>query len=122
MPQVTFLFNLVCGYWRDDDADVWVSHCPRLNIYSQGSTPDEAMEAIRDSVSLYTQVCYKRGLLNEVLQKAGFAHIEGNAHRTASDLSQEFIAIAQHKAEKFEISIPLYLVAERQMQVAACPH
>jgi predicted RNase H-like HicB family nuclease len=123
MPQPVFMFNLVCGYWRDDDAGVWVSQCPRLNLYSQGTTPEEAIQAIRDSVGLYTQVCYEHGLLNEVLQKAGFTHVEGEGtKRTASDLSHEFIAIGHHKAESFEISVPLYLVAQEQLQATACLH
>ena len=72
LEDVSFTFNLVCGAWFDEEAHVWVSYCPRLNIYSQAETEEEAGTAIQESVSLYAKVCYERGLLNEVLQKAGF--------------------------------------------------
>lgn len=51
---------------RDEDG-VWVAECPRIpGCVSQGQTKDEALENIKDAISLCLQVRTERGLLLKV--------------------------------------------------------
>ena len=47
---------------KDDETGIWVSHSPDLDLYSQGNTLSEALEALRLGMNTYLGVCYKRGL------------------------------------------------------------
>jgi predicted RNase H-like HicB family nuclease len=48
--------------WRDDGADVYVGHCPFLDIYSQGYTIDHARQATEEAVRLWVKHTQLRGL------------------------------------------------------------
>jgi predicted RNase H-like HicB family nuclease len=41
--------------WRDVEADVWVSYCPELDLYSQGETEGEALEAVIEAAHLHVK-------------------------------------------------------------------
>ena len=45
--------DLACVIRRDKQASIFVSHCPNLNLYSQGETEEEAIGAITSAVVLY---------------------------------------------------------------------
>ena len=51
---------------------MYVSHCPALDLYSQGETIKETKENMSEAVSLFIASCYSRGVLNEVLKDCGF--------------------------------------------------
>jgi len=63
---------------RDDDAGVFVSHVPVLQIYSQGRTEEDALRAIEGAVRLYVKAASERGLLARILERPGF-HVGGDA-------------------------------------------
>lgn len=46
----------------DNEAEVFVSHCPALNIYSQAKTEKEAQLAIKEAVSLRVAIACKCGV------------------------------------------------------------
>ena len=46
--------------WYDPDADVWVGYCPALGTYSQGTTPDEAEQAIESAMQMRVQFLEER--------------------------------------------------------------
>jgi len=52
-----------------DDAGVWVSVCPQLNIYSQGESKLEAMAAIYEAVGMHIdyEIRKKKCQLNQKL-------------------------------------------------------
>jgi len=47
---------------HDAGAGVWVGHCPVFNIYSQGNTEVEALDAVHGAVVLWLQSCSQRGI------------------------------------------------------------
>lgn len=57
---------------RDREIDEYVSHCPALALYSQGDTERDAIDNIREAVTMFLRNCYERGTLNQVLQDCGF--------------------------------------------------
>lgn len=63
---------LPCHIKRDDEAGVFVSHCPSLNVYSQGETEREAIDAIQSALHLYISAAYRFDKLDQILHQAGF--------------------------------------------------
>ena len=51
--------------WREDG--VYVSRWPRLGVYSQGDTEQEAREHLAEAVELFIQSCHERGTLDAVM-------------------------------------------------------
>lgn len=43
----------------DEETKSYISHCPLLNIYSQGQTEAEAISALKSAVKLYVEVLKK---------------------------------------------------------------
>ena len=56
--------------WRE--GDVYVSHWPTLDVYSQGPTEDVAVRNLVEALELFLASCYRRGQLDRVLKDCGF--------------------------------------------------
>ena len=50
----------------------FVSYCPVLDVYSQGSTEKEAKKNIMEALKLFLISCFERGTLDVVLKECGF--------------------------------------------------
>jgi len=61
--------NLLGATRRDDEANVFVSYCPALKIYSQGLTEEDAHKALEETIELYLETCYEHGILRAELKK-----------------------------------------------------
>lgn len=119
MATIEFTINVTCQIRRDDDAGVFVSHCPRLNIYSQGETEEEALEAIKEAVTLHVTTAFDFNRLDKVLRKAGFEKFTLNQVMDAVELPTEFVKVQMRKDVKdFPISLPLRLRVADQRQYA----
>lgn len=53
--------------------NLYVSHCPVLDLYSQGSTSQEAKKNIIEATQLFIESCFKRDTLARVLKARGFS-------------------------------------------------
>ena len=84
-----------------DDAG-YISHCPLLDVYSQGSTQDEALENIVEALELFIESCYSRGCLDEVLKDCGFALESSPGSQRSPRLGED----------EHAVRIPLSLVAD----------
>ena len=112
VSNVQIVANLIGLVRKDTEADVFVSHCPSLGLYSQGETEDEAVEAIRSAVHLYLDAAYAHDRLDLVLRRGGFRPIEpGTPQPQPFD---EYVAIGAQEAKQVEIKVPLTLVAAAQ--------
>ena len=49
-----------------------VAVCPDLNISSFGDTPQEALTALQEAVTLFLEECQRMGTLEAVLEEAGY--------------------------------------------------
>ena len=68
--QLELIFRLPIAIKKDQVG--YVSHCPPLDVWSQGDTKAEARKNIREAVSLFVVSCIERGTLDEVMKECGF--------------------------------------------------
>jgi predicted RNase H-like HicB family nuclease len=67
----------VCLPYDIIERDRWVvAFCPVLDIYSQGDTREEAKEALIETIQLFLESCFERGVLDEVLKDCGFQPVK----------------------------------------------
>jgi predicted RNase H-like HicB family nuclease len=56
---------------RQDGRD-WLAWCPPIDVMTQASTKNKALEAIKEAVEGWFESCIERGVLEEALREAGF--------------------------------------------------
>jgi predicted RNase H-like HicB family nuclease len=112
---ITIAVKLLASSQRDEEAGVFVSRCPALNIFSQGETEDEAKAAIEEAVTLHLKTAYRFDRLHQLLVRAGFEMVSGSP---LASFQGEYVAVTEvsetpmrGKSTDFEIEIPLTLVA-----------
>lgn len=59
------------------EADIYVSSCPVLDIFSQGETEEEAKSNLIEAVTAFITSCINRGTLDAVLKQCGFKTVQG---------------------------------------------
>ncbi len=112
MAQINIIFKLSVTIRHDEEAGAFVSHCPLLNIFSQGDSEEEAKEAVKEAVSLQLNALYQFDRLHQLLLRSGFTSMSGKA--SAPDLNTypgQYIGVLERDAKAFEIEVPLTLVA-----------
>ena len=57
-------FMLSATIWKEGRS--YVSKCPELGVSSYGQTPDTALEALREAVSLYLSNARKLDMLDDL--------------------------------------------------------
>lgn len=57
----------------DERAKAYISYCPSLDLYSQGTTKTRALEAIQDTIESWINICSKHGTLDEALKRKGIS-------------------------------------------------
>lgn len=55
---------------KDEAAEIWVSYNPDLDLYSQGNTEEEALEALKLGIDTHLKLCHERGILPNVTKNA----------------------------------------------------
>lgn len=96
----------------DDEAGVFVSHCPVLNVYSQGESEEEAKEAIQEAIQLKLAIAYRFDRLHQILTRSGFSRMVGQISDLPSEPIQYVSVMAiPDKSKQFEIEVPMALVA-----------
>lgn len=103
----------------DDQAKVFLSFCPALNIYSQGLSEDEAREALESTMRLYIETCIERGILEQILRRAGFNKSSEKAV-PRQQLYDEYIMVERFD-RVFDMDIPIHLIASQQGSINAGP-
>ena len=66
------MFSLTVDSEVKREGDVYASHCPALDVYSQGDSEDEASANLIEALQLFLQSCYERGTLDAVMKERGF--------------------------------------------------
>jgi len=116
MNSVQVQFRLGFALRYDDEANVHVSYCPTLSLYSQGETKEEAKTAIISAAKLFIVRCYERDILHTALRSRGMTRATGEevAKISAVDSEHEFIAVNNNFTEYFEEDVPIHLLAARE--------
>jgi len=111
----------------DEEAGVWVSWCPALDVYSQGTSRQRAQEAVEEALVMYVRYCFQKKKLGKVLDARGFEPVNRGSHPVENadgdDQFDEFIGVRvvhdqRHTPTIFDITVPLPLVATAQMVAA----
>jgi predicted RNase H-like HicB family nuclease len=125
MPAtVKFTIQMNCGVRPDDDTGLFVSYCPTLDIYSQGGSEDEAIEAIKSAVALRLSTALGHGRLEKLLRKAGFKiapHLPSDTH-PASDAEFVHVQTVPNEFKAIPVEVPLTLLAANAGFSDACTH
>ena len=93
--RVRFEGRFLASIRKADTANVFVSHVPLLDVYSQGRTEQEAIRAIESAVRLYVITAYRCRSLGHIMERrlrAPSRDVEGPA-------SAEYMRI--HDIEEF---------------------
>jgi predicted RNase H-like HicB family nuclease len=106
---------------RDDDADVFVSFCPRFQVYSQGETKEEAVEAVASAISLRLTTAFDHGRIEKVLRQAGFDRLISGSLSPRFNMDEEFVALRLRQGiEITEVGIRVPLGAFLQQRSIEC--
>lgn len=74
LDTVKISFNLVCTIKRDAERR-WVASCPKLDVFSQGRTEEQARAALKEAIELWIESCLERHTLDEALRECGFQKV-----------------------------------------------
>ena len=59
------------------EEEVIVALCPELNVSSFGDTTEDAMDSLKEAMSLFLEGCEEMGTLEAVLEEAGYHLVDG---------------------------------------------
>lgn len=113
--QLQFRLGFAMRY--DGDADVHVSYCPTLSLYSQGETKAEARSAIISAAKLFIVRCYERDILHTVLRERGMTRATSEEIArisTDEECKNEFISVDSNFTDFFEEDVPIHLLAAQE--------
>jgi hypothetical protein len=116
-------YKLKAAVKFDDAAGVHVAWCPMLDIFSQGTDEAEATRALTSALSMYLKHCYRRGILESVLQGRGFdVSDEPSVKSEETGDSGEYISVrpdadlareaTRDFGSLFSIDVPLELIMQ----------
>lgn len=67
------IFSVEVPFGIKEEGGQYISYCPVLDVYSQGSTKHSAQENLVEALQLFLISCYERGTLQTVLNDSGFS-------------------------------------------------
>lgn len=76
MDRIEVSYRLPALYRHDVEKGIYVSWCPALGLFSQGTTQSGAKKALSAVVTAYIRACYKRNILDRELQRRGVITVE----------------------------------------------
>ena len=101
------------------EPDGFVAGYPRLELYSQGDSPEQAKENAREALRLWFGSCIDRGTLGEALRELGWHRAPDDATDAGGvSADAEHIMIVRHLEDSLgepwedTITIPAYQAAE----------
>lgn len=72
----TVTFKVSLPFRIKKEGEYFISHCPILDIWSQGQSEKRAISNLIEAVQLFLMNCFERGALNKVLKECGFMAIK----------------------------------------------
>jgi predicted RNase H-like HicB family nuclease len=68
--SVTFDGTIPVVFFREEE--VFIAHCPVLDLSTCGETYDEALNNFNEALSLFFEECIEKGTLPKVLEASGW--------------------------------------------------
>ena len=97
-PSLVVTFKISAQVQRE--GRYYTASCPDLDVASQGTTEEEALNNLAEAVQLFVVSCYERGTLEQVLKESGYRPM---TKARSLDIAEDHV---------LEIPFPLY--ADRQ--------
>lgn len=72
MSKGVLEFTLNVAVDMHKEGQWYVAHCPVLDISSQGTTEQEALDNLSDALHAFVLSCFERGVLEQALKDCGF--------------------------------------------------
>lgn len=115
MTNQVLVYVQVRGVLRQE-GETWVAGFPRLDVYSQGNSPEEAKRNASDALRLWVDSCIDRGTLGNALRELGWhRHTVGSEQpeRGAEErIEVHFLEDVLGEPWEEEIQVPAYEAAE----------
>jgi predicted RNase H-like HicB family nuclease len=114
LDTVEISLCLICTVKRDAGKR-WVSGCPALDLFSQGTTEEEAKRCLKKAIEIWVEDCLERGTLDQALREVGFHHVHaetirpGDEHITVGPVQED--AELAPGTFPVHLSIPAYQAA-----------
>ena len=75
-PVLKFELSVPITIFQEDDG--FVSHCPVLDLSSQGTSTEEARENLIEAITGFVITCYEMGTLSKIFKECGFIPVSRN--------------------------------------------
>ena len=95
------ILQLKAGFREDRQIRGFVSYCPAFDIYSQGQTVEEAIDALKSAIRMTLEHSFRKGRLEEML-------------RTALREHRDAIFMTPQLTSETPVAVPLNLVVQEQ--------
>jgi predicted RNase H-like HicB family nuclease len=111
---VAISIHLLCTLKKEAE-NLWVTGCPLLDLYSQGSSENDAKRSLREAILLWVENCVERGTLDQALRECGFQSVrpeavpEGDQHSAIHPVSEQ--ETLPPDTFPIHLSIPAYQAA-----------
>jgi predicted RNase H-like HicB family nuclease len=115
MPGTIVVEALSAVRW-DEETGVYLGWVPGLNLYSQGTTEDEAFKAVESALALFGARCIEKGILEPILIEAGFRKVSVEAPNMRLFTARVTRKVVDAAAAPFEQFTPLV----SSLAAAAC--
>jgi len=94
----------------------WSAGCPKLNVWSQGRSRDDAERCLREAVGLWVEDCLARGTLDTALREVGFQPVPWGVPITGGEDVVGIVRVPDEEALlgtdfPVQISMPAYQAA-----------
>ncbi len=99
MKAIEFKMSVLAHVKVEDGT--YISHCPALEVYSQGATEQGAISNLVEALQLFLESCYERGTFEQVLRECNFRP------------SESLFAIPHEKADGLIVDVPLPLLIQQ---------
>lgn len=100
----------VVGIVREEEG-LWIAGFPRLEVYSQGATPEEAKAAASEALNLWVRSCLDRGTLDEALKELGWhalSNEQDDGHSADSVSMYSLEKAPQGEPWEGHVAVPAY--------------
>lgn len=76
------------------EGSVFVAYCPELDISSCGNDIEQSRVNLKTAVRLFIEESRKMGTLDDILEEAGFSHINSSTWQPPRLVATELMSLA----------------------------
>jgi predicted RNase H-like HicB family nuclease len=99
LDTVGISLRLLCTI-KQEGRNKWVTGCPKLDLFSQGKTEEEAKSSLREAIALWVEDCLERGTLEQALEECGFHKVHPTEILPGDEHITRFIPCQRIRTEK----------------------